>query len=214
MQHKDEGDAPAARLATGCIELSLALPAHKQQLLLDYVSELIRWNRAYNLTAVRDPARAVTLHLLDSLSVAPFLHGDRVLDVGSGAGLPGLVLAVAEPRRHFVLLDSNGKKAAFMRHAVRTLALDNVEVVQARAESYDAVPAFDSVVSRAFASVAEMIRLCGHLCAPNGRLLAMKGQFPTQELTCVPATFRLLESRRLRVPGLDAQRHLLIFARA
>lgn len=210
-RHKESDDPLASRLAAGCAALDLALPVRTQATLLDYVAELVLWNRAYSLTAVRDPAQAVTLHLLDSLSVVPFLHGERVIDVGSGAGLPGLVLAVAQPQRHFVLLDANGKKVAFMRHAVRRLALGNVEVVQARAESYCAEMGFDSVITRAFASLADMMRLGGHLCVPSGRFLAMKGRFPAQEVASVPDAFRLLETRRLCVPGLEAQRHLLIF---
>lgn len=203
----------AARLAEGCAALGLNPDASVRARLLDYLGELGQWNRAYNLTAVRDPVAMVTLHLLDSLSAAAHLHGQRVIDVGSGAGLPGLVLALAEPQRHFTLLDANGKKAAFMRHALRRMALANVTVVQARAEDYGAAGGFDTVISRAFASVADMVRLSGHLCGPDGRLLAMKGRYPEQEVAEVPPSFRLLDSRRLNVPGLAAERHLLILGR-
>lgn len=203
----------AARLAEGCAALGLNLDASVRARLLDYVGELGRWNRAYNLTAVRDPMAMVTLHLLDSLSVAAYLHGQRVIDVGSGAGLPGLVLALAEPRRDFTLLDANGKKAAFMRHALRRMALANATVVQARAEDYSAADGFDTVISRAFASLADMVRLSGHLCGPGGRLLAMKGRYPEQEVAELPRGFRVLDSRRLHVPGLGAERHLLILGR-
>ena len=203
----------AARLAEGCAALGLNLDASVQASLLDYLGDLGQWNRAYNLTAVRDPVAMVSLHLLDSLSVVPYLHDRRVIDVGSGAGLPGLVLALAEPQRHFTLLDANGKKAAFMRHALRRVAAANVVVVQARAEDYDAQGGFDTVISRAFASLADMVRLSGHLCGPDGRLLAMKGRYPEQEVAEVPRGFRVLDSQRLHVPGLAAERHLLILGR-
>lgn len=187
--------------------------------LILYLKELAQWNQTYNLTAVRDPLEMVTKHLLDSLVVLPQLHGSHVIDVGSGAGLPGIPLALADPARHFTLLDSNGKKAAFMRHAVRTLGLKQVEVVHARVEDYAAEAGrgrFDSVLSRAFSSLAEMLELAGPLCARHGRMLAMKGQFPQdelEELRHAATGFELEAVLPLSVPGLAAERHLVLFSR-
>lgn len=207
-------EALAERLDDGCSRLGITVPAGAQRLLLAYLSELAVWNRAYNLTAVRDPGQMVTLHLLDSLSVLPFVCGDSVIDVGAGAGLPGLVLATVDSRRSYVVLDGNGKKAAFMRHAVRRLRLDNVEVVQSRVEDYDG-PAggFDCVVSRAFASLSDMALWCEHLLAPAGCMLAMKGRYPAREVKALASGFELSDSHELHVPGLEAQRHLLVLRR-
>lgn len=210
-----DGEGLAAQLEGGCRGLGVAVPAAVQRALLDYLDELGQWNRSYNLTAVREPARMVTLHLLDSLSVLPFLAGEAVVDVGAGAGLPGLVLALADPHRRYVLLDANGKKAAFMRHAVRRLRPGNVEVVQARVEDYrPSDDGFDCVISRAFASLADMASGCAHLLAPGGYLMAMKGRYPQQEVAALPGAFELRESHRLTIPGLDAERHLLVVQRS
>jgi 16S rRNA (guanine527-N7)-methyltransferase len=192
-------------LATGLHELQLTLPAAEQVRLLDYVELLAKWNQAYNLTAVRDPVEMVTRHLLDSLAIAPFLCGGRVLDVGSGAGLPGIPLALTFPERQFVLLDSNGKKTRFMVQAVATLGLLNVEIVPARVEDYRPAEPFATVVSRAFASLTDFLRLTGQLCAPDGCWLAMKGEAPETELQALPPGLTA-QVRVLRVPGLDAQR--------
>jgi 16S rRNA (guanine527-N7)-methyltransferase len=208
-----------ARLDEGIRSLGVALPDTSESLIL-YLKELAQWNQAYNLTAVRDPLEMVTKHLLDSLAVLPHLHGSHIIDVGSGAGLPGIPLALADPARHFTLLDSNGKKAAFMRHAARTLGLKQVEVVHARVEDHAAAVGrgrFDSVLSRAFSSLAEMLELAGPLCALHGKVLAMKGQFPQDELEDLrhAATgFELEAVLPLSVPGLAAERHLVLFSRA
>ena len=208
-----------ARLEEGLRALGLQ-PVILGEPLLVYLRELAQWNRAYNLTAVRDPLEMVTKHVLDSLAVLPHLHGQHIIDVGSGAGLPGIPLALADPARRFVLLDSNGKKAAFMRHAVRVLGLNQAEVVQSRAEDYAAGAGrgrFDSVLSRAFASLAEMLDQAGALCARHGRILAMKGQFPEDELEAVrhkPTGFEVEAVLPLQVPGLAAERHLVLFSRA
>lgn len=173
-----------------------------------FVELLEQWNGAYNLTAVRDPEEMVTKHLLDSLVLLPFLRdlSGPVLDVGTGAGLPGIPLAVSVPALHFVLLDSNGKKTRFVTHVMATLALRNVEVVQARVEDYRPAKPFVTVISRAFSSLQDFARLAGPACAPGGRLLAMKGVYPKQELEDIPAGFRLLAVHPLHVPGLDAER--------
>lgn len=178
-----------------------------------YLGLLARWNEAYNLTAVRRPEDMVSRHVMDSLSILPFISEGRVLDVGTGAGLPGLALAMARPAQPFVLLDSSGKKIRFVRHAAAHLRLDNVTVVRARAEEHRDADGFGAVVSRAFASIADFLRRAGHLPSERGRLLAMKGEFPAAELDAMPAGWSLAGAHRLHVPGLDAQRHLLEFVR-
>ncbi|MGA9852475.1 MAG: 16S rRNA (guanine(527)-N(7))-methyltransferase RsmG [Gammaproteobacteria bacterium] len=193
-------------LLSGLAQLRLELPPDGPVKLLAFIELLAKWNSAYNLTAVREPAEMVNKHLLDSLAVAPFLHDRKILDAGTGAGLPGIPLAVAFPERHFTLLDSNGKKTRFVTHAATTLGLKNVEVVQVRAEDYRPEEPFDTVTSRAFASLTEFLDMTAHLCAPVGRWLAMKGEPPDNELQKLPAGFRLIAVHPIRVPGLDAQR--------
>ena len=175
----------AAALRRGCEALELDTDERRQALLLDYLQLLHKWNRAYNLTAVRDPAEMVTRHLLDSLAVAPFLDGRRFLDVGTGAGLPGVPLAIQRPDLAFHLLDSNGKKTRFLFQVKTALALDNMTVHHARAESFRPEVPFDAVLSRAFTSLAEMVAVCGHTLAPGGRYLAMKGAYPADELAAL-----------------------------
>lgn len=199
-------------LAAGLTRIGLALDAPTQTALLRYVDLLARWNRTYNLTAVREPEQMVTRHLLDSLAIAPFVHGLRAIDVGTGAGLPGIPLALALPSLHFVLLDSNAKKTRFLIEVQGQLKLSNVEVVQARAETYRPLEPFDTVLSRAFASIADMLKSAAHLCRPGGQLLAMKGTYPEEELAEMPANYRLVRTEALHVPGLDAERHLVIIA--
>jgi len=207
---KMKADDPARLLAEGIEALHLDIPAEVQAKLLDYVALLAKWNRAYNLTAVRRPAQMVVRHLLDSLAVLPYLHGERVLDVGSGAGLPGIPLALASPRRHFTLLDSNGKKARFLVQAVAALRLDNADVVQCRVADFHPDAGYSSIVSRAFSGMAELIDQAAHLLAPDGRFLFMKGVYPQAEVAALPAGWELEAVHRLAVPGLDAERHLLV----
>lgn len=194
-----------AQLARGRAQLDVKLPAGAEDALLDFVTLLVKWNATYNLTAVRTPTDMVSKHLLDSLSVLPFLHEERIVDVATGAGLPGIPLALACPERQFVLLDSNGKKTRFVTHAVTALGLRNVEVVQSRAEDYRPVELFATVISRAFASLLDFMRLAGHLGAPHARFLAMKGQAPADELQALPAGFRATV-HPLTVPELEASR--------
>jgi 16S rRNA (guanine527-N7)-methyltransferase len=215
-----------ARLSSGVEALGIDCSPPVQQQLLDYVCLLDKWNRVYNLTAVREPAQMVTRHILDSLSVLPLLNkelGDaasqRILDVGTGAGLPGIPLALlsaaAYPQRQFVLLDSNSKKTRFMTQAVAELALVNVQVVHARTESaLDAqsaalAPGFDVVLSRAFASVNDMLAGAGQHCLPGGVMLAMKGAAPEAELQTLDDVFALEAVHALHVPGLGESRHLV-----
>ena len=203
--------APQAlsRLRAGANELGVALADDQLAQLMAYQAELIKWNSAYNLTAVRDPMQMITRHLLDSLTVLPLVRR-RVLDVGAGAGLPSLVLAIADPTLIVTALDSNGKKARFMRHAVRTLGLTNVEVIEGRVETFVPEQVFDSVVSRAFASLADFFDQTAHLLAPGGQWVAMKGKLDTGELAAIPANIELRETHRLRVPGLNEDRHAVV----
>lgn len=197
------------RLAPGLKALGTALPAGGEARLLAYVELLARWNQAYNLTAIRDPGEMLTKHVLDSLAVLPFVAAGPCADVGTGAGLPGIPLAIARPEVRFTLLDSNGKKTRFVTQAVAELKLGNVDVVQARTEAWEPVEPFPQVLSRAFASLADFAKLAGGLAAPSGRLLAMKGADPREEIAALPAGFRLVAVHPLKVPGLDAERCLV-----
>lgn len=196
-------------IAAGLDGLRLAVSGAVVSRLAAYLGLLEQWNRAYNLTAVRDVREMVPRHILDSLSILPWLHGERVLDVGSGAGLPGIPLALLSPQRAFTLLDGAGKRTRFMTQAVLELELPNVTVVQSRVETFHPPQPFDTVVSRAFASVEHFVSLAGPLCARDGRLLAMKGLFPAEELAQLPAGYAVHASHRLDVPGVDGERHLI-----
>jgi 16S rRNA (guanine527-N7)-methyltransferase len=197
------------RLAPGLKTLGVTLPAGAEAALLAYVDLLVRWNQAYNLTAVRDPAEMLSKHLLDSLAILPFVAGPSVADVGTGAGLPGIPLALARPDLRFTLIDSNGKKTRFVTQAMAELKLGNVTVVQARTEAWRPAAPFPQVVSRAFASLGDFAKLAGGLAEPGGRLLAMKGTDPEDEKAALPAGFRVLAVHPLKVPGLDAERCLV-----
>ncbi len=200
--------APSDRLRAGLDVLRLELDGMQVQRLQDYLALLAKWNRAFNLTAVRDEGEMVVKHLLDSLAVYRWFAVERVLDVGSGAGLPGIPLAIARPDTDFVLLDSNGKKTRFMTQAVHALGLDNVDVVQARVESWRPPGGlYDVVTSRAFASLSDMLRLAAPLLKPGGKIVAMKGRLNAEE--GAEAGFRL-RTEPVSVPGLDAERHVII----
>jgi 16S rRNA (guanine527-N7)-methyltransferase len=189
----------------------MAVPALQESAdsLSTYLTLLERWNRVYNLTAIRDREHMVTHHVLDSLSIWPWVRGPRVLDVGSGAGLPGIPLAVIMPTVEFHLLDSNGKRCRFLSQAVLELGLDNVRIVRCRAEMYRVTVPYQSVVSRAFATVKNMLLSAGHLCAADGQMLAMKGVRPDAELGDLPAGYRILDVYPIAVPGLAGERHLV-----
>lgn len=175
-----------------------------------YLDLLEKWNRVYNLTAIRERDRMITHHLLDSLAVLPRLRGKRVLDVGSGAGLPGVPLAVADPSLQITLLESNHKKSAFLNQAVGELRLANVRVVTERVEAWRTEERFDTIVSRAFAELAEFVALSRHLLAREGVFAAMKGVHPFEEIERLPPGFRVQQVVPLHVPGLDAERHLVL----
>ena len=196
----------------GVERLGFPLPDGAVGRLAAYLALLERWNRAYNLTAVRDSDAMVIRHLLDSLSILPWIDGPRVLDVGSGAGLPGIPLAVACPELEFCLLDSNGKRTRFLTQAVAELQLKNIAIARSRVEDYQPVSLFNSVVSRAFATLADLLASAGRLCAPDGRLLAMKGVFPDDELARLPPGYVLVGVYPLRVPNLEAERCLVHLA--
>lgn len=200
------------RLQQGIEQLGLNLPEAAVDSLLHYLGLLVKWNQAYNLTAIRDPLEMVTKHLLDSLAVLPHLTGARVLDVGSGAGLPGIPLAIADPQRSYTLLDSNSKKTRFLVQAKGELGLSNLSVIHSRVEQYRPERLFDTVTARAFASLADLASGAARLLAPGGVLLAMKGEMPEAELAELPAGFVLQDVISLSVPGLEAQRHLLRIA--
>ncbi|WP_168015252.1 16S rRNA (guanine(527)-N(7))-methyltransferase RsmG [Halomonas salinarum] len=205
-------DTVAARLDTGLAALNIAPEVDQRARLLGLLALLHKWNRAYNLTAVRSLDDMVTKHLLDSASVLEHVRGPRLLDVGAGPGLPGLVLAILKPELDVTLLDSNGKKVRFQRQAVFELGLTNVTPSQARVESFEATP-FDQVISRAFASLEDFIGLTGTLLATDGQWLAMKGKAGDEELAALPDDVALIERRALAVPGEEGARHLLTLAR-
>ena len=210
----DKPDLLSKQLETGLGALGIPLSASARTSLLEYCDLISKWNKTYNLTSVDDPEQMVSLHLLDSLAVLPFLPGGRVLDVGTGAGLPGIPLAIARPVQNFVLLDSNGKKTRFLVQASGQLGLDNIEVVNQRVESYQAPELFDVIISRAFSSLEQFLSTCDHLLAPGGQFLAMKGKLPEDELQQLPAGIQLVSSVELKIPGLDAERHLLMLRRS
>ena len=208
-------ESHAAELVRGAQALGVELSEGQQQQLLAYLALLIKWNKAYNLTAVRDPDEMVSRHLLDSLSVVSFVaeSGQTWLDVGSGGGMPGVPLAIMFPDRSFTLLDSNGKKTRFLTQVKLELKLANLEVVRSRVEQFQPAEAFDGITSRAFSSLEDFASWTRHLGNTQTRWLAMKGVQPDDELQRLPADFRLDACHVLKVPGCQGQRHLLILRR-
>ena len=203
-------------LQQGARELGIELSAQQQEQLLAYLGLLIKWNKAYNLTAVRDPDEMVSRHLLDSLSVVPFVAelGDNWLDVGSGGGMPGVPLAIMFPERRFTLLDSNGKKTRFLTQVKLELKLANLEVIHSRVEEFRPQVPFSGICSRAFSSLQDFTDWTRHLGNGDTHWLAMKGVQPDDELQALPADFRLQSCDVLKVPGCQGQRHLLILRRS
>jgi 16S rRNA (guanine527-N7)-methyltransferase len=208
------GDVLKARLVAGAQEQGIALDAVQATALMRLLTELREWNTRFNLTAIREPADMVDKHLLDSLSIQPYLHGRRIADIGTGAGFPGLPLAVVNPRRQFTLIEATGKKVQFVRHAIEALGIENAEIIQARSETWRPRALFDSVIARALGKVADFIRVAGHLCARDGRMLAMKGRHPTGEIEQLPRGWQVRALHDLHVPGLAAARCVVVIERA
>jgi 16S rRNA (guanine527-N7)-methyltransferase len=204
----------ATTLIAGAAQLGIELSERQAAQLIRLLDELDDWNQRMNLTAIRERGAQITKHLLDSLSVQPFLQGERVLDVGTGAGFPGLPLAIVNPQRSFTLLDATAKKLKFIEHAAALLELPNVQTVHTRAESFRPPERFDIVVSRAVGPVEQFVKWTGHLCVGGGRLLAMKGRDPAAELAKLPSGWKLAGIHRLNVPALDEERHLVEICRS
>ena len=195
----------ARGLAAQGVECDLAT----QQRLIAFAHLLHKWSKVYNLTAIRDPQQIVIRHILDSISILPYLKGPQIIDVGAGAGLPGIPLALLSPQYHFTELDSVAKKTRFMQQAIAELEMDNVSVATRRVEQLPSDVTYNTVLTRAFASLADIIAKAGQLCAPEGVLLAMKGNYPEQELADIPPSFRVEAIHKLSVFGLDEQRYLV-----
>lgn len=199
-----------AALARGLGELDLPLSADAPERLLAYLAVLRKWNRTYNLTAIRDPEAMVSHHLMDSLAVLRELPAGALVDVGTGAGLPGIPIAIAEPHRPVTLNDASDKKGAFLRQAIIQLKLANTRVHVGRAEDWQPAQRFEVVICRGFAALADIVAACRHLLSPMGVLAAMKGTYPGEELSRIPLGCDCTDVRRLRVPLLDAERHLVL----
>ena len=205
---------PAEQLEQGLAALGIALPASAQSKLLAYAALLYKWNKTYSLTAMREQEKAVSRHLLDSLTILPFVPNGRLLDVGSGGGMPGIPLAIALPELQVTLLDSNSKKAAFLQQAAIELALPNISVHCGRVEQYHPSFGFEAITSRAFSELADFVRLSQHLLAPGGQWLAMKGVWPHDEIARLPADVTLFAVHRLSAPGVEGERHLAVIGSA
>lgn len=203
----------AEELSTGARQLGLELSAAQQEQLLAYLALLIKWNKAYNLTAVRDPDEMVSRHLLDSLSVMSFIHSPRWLDVGSGGGMPGIPLSILHPDKQVTVLDSNGKKTRFLTQVKLELKLDNLTVIHKRVEEFQPAQPFTGIISRAFSSMENFTNWTRHLGDSQTQWLAMKGLHPADELVALPADFKVDSEQALTVPGCQGQRHLLILRR-
>jgi 16S rRNA (guanine527-N7)-methyltransferase len=202
-------ESELALLTAGARDIGIVLDPGGAATLLKLVDELELANAQFNLTAIRDRPGMLRKHVLDSLSVQPYLRGTRIADIGTGPGFPGLPLAIVDPGRRFTLVEATGKKARFVEQAAVRLKCGNVHVVHTRAENYRPFELFDIVVARALSSLADFAAYAGHLCAPGGRLLAMKGKRPDEEISALPKSFRVLAVHRLKVPGLDDERHLV-----
>ncbi|MGK9174563.1 16S rRNA (guanine(527)-N(7))-methyltransferase RsmG [Yokenella regensburgei] len=191
-------------------EAAISLTDHQKHKLVAYVEMLHKWNKAYNLTSVRNPDEMLVRHILDSIVAAPYLQGERFIDVGTGPGLPGIPLAIVLPDAHFTLLDSLGKRVRFLKQVQHELKLTNIAPVQSRVEDFPADPPFDGVISRAFASLTDMVNWCHHLPAENGRFYALKGLIPSDEIALLPSELAVESVIELNVPHLDGERHLVV----
>ncbi len=191
-------------------EAGITLTDHQKSQLVAYVEMLHKWNKAYNLTSVRNPDEMLVRHILDSIVAAPHLQGERFIDVGTGPGLPGIPLAIVLPDAHFTLLDSLGKRVRFLRQVQHELKLTNITPVQSRVEDFSAVPPFDGVISRAFASLTDMVSWCHHLPGPDGRFYALKGLIPSDEIALLSTDLSVESVIELSVPHLEGERHLVV----
>jgi len=200
-------------LKKGFADNHLAASDKHLQQLQAYLELMLVWNRAFNLTAITEPKDMVYLHILDSLAIAPFLRGTRLLDVGSGAGLPGIPLAILYPEQHWVLLDKNSKKTRFLTQVISELGLDNIEVVHSRSEDFQPSKCFDSIVARALSTLESFINTTQHLICPQGVFIAMKGKYPEMELNAMPRHYKVLNATRLEVNGLTAERHVIVIGK-
>jgi len=195
-------------------EFKIELVESQNEQLIQYLELLIKWNKAFNLTAIRDPKEMLVKHLVDSLSIAPFIEGENILDVGTGPGLPGIPMAILFPDKKFTLVDSNGKKTRFLTQSKITLDLQNVSVQHTRVENIETDTLYDQIMSRAFTALDNMVLLCKHLLSESGQFLAMKGLEKEKEMNAIAAPFSIEKSIQLNVPGCDEQRHLIIIARS
>lgn len=201
------------RLAQLIEQAGMNIPAEQQAQLIGYVEMLHKWNKAYNLTSVRDPNEMIVKHIMDSIVVSQHLDGQSYIDVGTGPGLPGIPLAIINPEKSFTLLDSLGKRIRFIRQVLHELKITNVTAVQSRVEDFQPEQGFDGVLSRAFASMSDMVNWCHHLPSAQGQFLALKGQVDQVEIDELPAGCSVTDIKPLTVPGLEGQRHLVILAR-
>ncbi len=196
-------------LSAGIKELGLCITEEQQKKLLEYIGLLKKWNKAYNLTAIRKTESMIVRHLLDSVSVSAYLHGENIIDVGTGPGIPGIPLAIIFPNRRFTLLDSNGKKVRFIHQAKQSLNLENIDIVQNRVEMYQPEQLFDTVISRAFTSLQQMVLITGHLLKDSGLIQAMKGSYPEPDQKPFAKEWKVEKVIKLLVPNLNEQRHLV-----
>lgn len=188
--------------------LSLSMSTAKK--IVEYLLLLQKWNQILNLTSIRHPLDMILRHIIDSLTVGPYLQGPHIIDVGTGAGLPGIPLALAYPHYHFTLLDSNGKKTRFLTHILQTLAIPNIEILNLRVEKYHSGMCFNTLLSRAFSQLNDFLIKTQHLCCEQGIFLAMKGRYPAQEIDTLDTRFKLIEAKPLKIVGLNEKRHVLI----
>lgn len=198
-----------AQLEQGVTQLKLVLSDTQIDRLLAYHAMLVKWNKAYNLTSVRDPAQMIARHLIDSLSIVPFIKPSNLLDVGTGPGLPGMILALIHPEMPVYMLDSNGKKTRFLNQVKMELKVENAQVVHHRLESWQPGQDFNQITSRAFATLSDMVGFSRHLLSSDGRFIAMKGQHPVDELAQLPADIDVLAITPIKVPGNDGERHMV-----
>lgn len=202
------------QLIAAAKKIGVALTQVQLGLLLDYLELLIKWNKAYNLTAIREPQDMLVKHLIDSLSIAPYIQGDCLADVGTGPGLPGIPMAIVYPDKRFLLVDSNGKKTRFLTQCKITLGLENFEVFNGRVEAIPAEEKFDQLMSRAFTALDNMVKLCKHLLTDEGVFLAMKGLYPADEITELPEGYEVKNAIKLCVPACEEDRHLIIIGKS